>query len=479
MIYEPLFRFNFTTEKWENVLATGVTTVEARDRNARMAVAVDLKPGVKWHDGSAFESSDVLFTYEFMRKVGGNRRQRDAMNALFADVRVESPSRIVFEFATKIADARAELTDWIIPAKRFGKDLAPISRELDLNRSPMGTGPYRFESFASGSPVLAVNQTYHMARGKLDLVWGREFTDVMTETESLLCRSAESNRQGAAKPGGINLIVEVPPEALPGIEGSGPGCQIRQMESYNVSAIALRQKPGSLLLQERVRRAMTMAINRRQILKNWYAGYGNILASPVVPSAPFHDPSVMPIEFDAARAKEEIQATGATGTHLKYIYPRGAFGMDTRTQDVVKSIKDALEAAGLRIDVQVLDINQFEQTLYQTGDFDMAWVRWEFNPAYDITPLFHSREMGPGGLNYMNYSNVQVDGLLSEYQSEGDPSRRRNLMQQLQQRLSTAAPAIFLVNEEKSYAYHSNYRIPPDAVDSFFFFTYVRSWWRQ
>ena len=105
-------------------------------------------------------------------------------------------------------------------------------------------------------------------------------------------------------------------------------------------------------------------------------------------------------------------------------------------------------------------------------------MRWEFNPAYDVTPLFHSDERRPGGFNYMNFNDAEVDRILDDYRVETDPNRRMNVMKELQRALNEKAPAIFLVNSEMTYAYTNRLRIPPGRVDPFNFFTYVNYWWR-
>jgi ABC-type transport system substrate-binding protein len=77
----------------------------------------------------------------------------------------------------------------------------------------------------------------------------------------------------------------------------------------------------------------------------------------------------------------------------------------------------------------------------------------------------------------MNFADTQVDTLLDDYKVATDPNRRRSLMARLQRVLNEKAPAIFLVNDEKTYAYSSRYRLPPGTVDPFYFFTYVGLWW--
>jgi peptide/nickel transport system substrate-binding protein len=466
MLYEPLFRFNFNNdgsdEAWESVLATRYEVVPAR--RGRMAVAVDLRPNVVWHDGAAFTAQDVAFTYNYIRRTGANQQQSEFFRSAITDIRIENPHRVVFELAQPVPDPRILLMEWIIPSSKFTADLAPVSDAANLDRLPVGTGAFRFERFGStGQPVLVVNERHHAGRGGLDRIEARRYTDQVTLIETLMARQ-------------LNLVVEVPPEILRRIEGEGGRFQVRQVQSFNVLAVALRQRPGSPLNNEQVRRAMTMAVDREQLLRNWFGGAGSVLSSPVVPTAPFYDQSVRPLPHDVARARQMISQAGASNARLRFVYPRAEHGLETRVHDAVTSIAEALRGVGLRVDLVPLEQRQFEETIFRRGDFDLAWVRWEFNPAYDITPIFHSAYRGAGGMNYMQFEDAQVDRLLRDYQNATDPGRRRGLMFELQRILNQKAPAIFLLNEQRSYAYDSRYVIPPDLVDPFYFFTYAGGW---
>ncbi|MBK8056865.1 MAG: ABC transporter substrate-binding protein [Gemmatimonadetes bacterium] len=464
MVYEPLFRFDFNSEEWESVLATNVTSVAPR--RGKSAFTVELKTGVFWHDGNPFTATDVIRTYEYLRLLTPNKRRREQYGQLIADVRRgATATQVVFEFTRPVQDPREYLLDFVIPAWAVPAVGVPPVDSLDLNRRPIGTGPYKFEANVSGYPVMVVNDRYHGNRGALARVRARMFSDSPTMVETLLTTN-----------GDIGLAVEVPPEALPRIEAN-KGYSMAQVESYNVFAVAIRAKAGSPLASERARRALTMAVNREQILANWFVGKGQVLASPVGPRAPYYDPEIKPISFDSALARRELAAVGlGPGRPLTFIYPAGEMAMDTRTANVVRSIKDALEAVGVAVTERPLARLAYERALFESGDYDLAYVRWEFNPAYDVTPLFHSEERRPGGYNYMNFSDPLVDRLLNDYRLEIDPNRRMNVMKELQRQLRDKAPAIYLVNSEMTYAYTNRLRIPPGRVDPFYFFTYVNLW---
>ena len=480
MIYEPLFRYNFLkNDGWESVLAASNAVPAVATRGGHSAFAVNLRPNVLWHDGTPFTAEDVIFTYNYIKHASQNRLQRESIGKLLVDVRRgASPLQVVFEFSRVVTDARYELGDFIIPANRFRHPAAfvassavavalePVSNEKDLDRDPMGTGPYRFDKVEYGLPALVSFPRYHGGVGNLERIAGRELTDQSLMVETFLTNG-----------GPLQLIVEVPPKSLQRIEKSGIA-EFDHVPAFNVLSVVLRQKPGSVLLNERVRRALTMAVNRDQILETWFGGKGEVVASPIMHQSPYWDATVKALKFDTALAKQEIKALVPPNSRLTFIYLNAEIGSDTHISDMVASIKESLEAMGLKIDLQGRPYQYFSQSL-QKGDFDMALVRWEFNPAYNIAPFFHSSNAASGGLNFMNFKDAQFDQWLQAYDDATDENRRQNLMTQMQKYLNTKAPAIFLLSEDKVYAYHTRYSLPPGTVDPFNFFTYARQWWRN
>ncbi len=479
MIYEPLFRYNFLKKDgWEDVLAAGEPARVNPTRGGAAAFLVNLKPNVLWHDGTQFTAEDVIFTYTYIKTASANKLLRESFGRLLVDVRRgASPLQVVFEFSRTVADPRDELWDFIIPASRFNHpatfitgssssvSLDPISNAKDLDRAPLGTGPFQFERIEFGQPALAAFPRYHGGAANLERITGREYTDQSLMVENFLTSG-----------GPVQLIVEVPPKSLPRIEKSGIA-EFDHVPAYNVLSVMFRQRPGSVLRDERVRRALTMAINRDQILDTWFGGKGEVVASPVMHESPYWDANVKALKYDPEQAKRELQALGIpAGTRLTFIYLNAEIGSDTHISDMVASIKESLESLGLKIDLQGRPYQYYEQSL-QKGDFDLALARWEFNPAYNIRPLFHSANIANGGLNYMLFRDDQMDRWLEAYDDATDENRRQNLMGQMQRLLNTKAPAIFLLSEDKVYAYHSRYSLPPGTVDPFNFFTYSRQWW--
>jgi len=468
LLYEPLYRWNFLNDAAEPVLAVSAKSTTP-SRGAKSAFLVDLKPNVLWHDGKSFSATDVEFTYRYILSKGQNRNMRAAVGEILADVKAIKPLQVLVEFKEVVTDPSMVLTQLIIPSSRFAaQTLEPLDPSKSLTYYPVGTGPYKQVGDPKKNLELVANALYHDTRAKIETIRSRQFADPSSMVESFLSSG-----------GDVNMIVEVPDEQLKRVEASRPRVKNARLETYKVHAIALRQNAGSILQDTRVRRAIAMAINREQIRSNWFVGRGEILPGPFTPGSPYWDASLKPLPFDTVAARNEIRKAGALGRPLRLIYKTGDLEAKSLESDLARTIQQALSAVGLRVTLTAKTPNQFQESLFndKTTDWDLAVVRLEFNPVYDVSSYFHSKNIKPGGYNFLRYASPQVDRLLNQVAESEDAPRKLALTQQLARVLRDSVPAVFLVNEETVFAYTSDVIIPDGATDSFYFFTYANQWY--
>ena len=468
LIYEPLYRWNFLNDTAEPVLALSAKST-APLRGAKSAFVVELKPNVRWHDGKSLTAADVEFTYRYILAKGQNRAMKASVSELLTDVKAIGPLQVRFDFRQAVPDAALVLTQLIIPSSRFAaRTMDPVDPNRTLTYYPVGTGPYRQLGDPKKNLELVANTTYHDTPSKIQTIRARQFSDASSMVESFLSTG-----------GDVNMVVEVPDEQLKRVEASRPRVKNARLETYKVHAVALRQNAGSILQSARVRRAIAMAINREQIRDNWFVGRGAILPGPFTPGSPYWDASLDPLPFDTAKARAELKAAGAAGKPLRLIYKTADLESKSLESDLARTIQQALTAVGLNVTATAKTPNQFQESLFNEkgSDWDLAVVRLEFNPVYDVSSYFHSRNVKQGGYNFLKFANPQVDRLLNQVAESEDAPRKLALTQQLGRILRDSVPAVFLVNEETVFAYTSDVIIPDGATDSFYFFTYANQWY--
>lgn len=462
VLFESLYRYDYTLERYEPLLARGVEAA-ADGRSAD----VHLRDDVTWHDGSTFHAADVVASYQEVLD-GEAAGLRSDISSLVDRVEEADAGRVRFHFTEPVAEPEQLLDLWILSAEA----LESARDELDAN--PVGTGPFRFvDRTIEGNVELARFEDYHDGPPYLEGLEMRLSSDVNTMTMQLLADI-------------LGLVVDLPPANLLQVE-AGDEHRIMPYQSYSIYTIAFNLDHPILSVPE-LRRAMTQGFDREGVLDQWFDGRGELLAGPVVPAAPFFNSDLDPVPHDPAGASSLLDEAGfessgstetrtdADGNPLEFtlLLPRRIQAAQEIEQNVGQDFVEAMARLGIQINLENVSVDEYQRRVFQERDYDLAWVAWTFDPIYDISPLFHSRNDVPGGSNITGYENETVDQYLDDYAEEQDPAQRRNLMNIIQGLLARDLPYQFLFTVDRHAAVHN--RFAGIEIDPYYFFTYVRDW---
>jgi peptide/nickel transport system substrate-binding protein len=186
-------------------------------------------------------------------------------------------------------------------------------------------------------------------------------------------------------------------------------------------------------------------------------GYAEAAVSPFSPRSPQHDPALVPIPFDLERARALLLEAGFEDRNgdgilqgpdgrdfdFELVYPQG--GGDF--QRIVLFLRDLYARAGivmrpLPTEWSVMLDNIREQ------DFDAITLGWSSGVEVDITQMFHSSEAKPGGDNFMNYINPELDALIDAARREVDHDARMKLWHAAERVLYEDQPYTFLIRSK-------------------------------
>ena len=267
-IYEPLVRRN---RKLETEPGLAVKYAQTGPTTWRF----DLRPNVKWQDGTAFTADDVLFSY---RRITSKTSQTGGNVSTIKDVK--KIDDLTVEFETKGPDPilPSEFTNWpMLPKAWMEKNNSadPVIIGQGENfalRNAMGTGPFRLTAReADRRNVLEPNPGWwDKPEHNLDRV---EFTVI----------SNASTRVAALLSGEIDMIYAVPPQNINAI-GHAPDVRIIQGPELRTIYLAMDQARDELLFSSvkgknpfkdvRVRRAMALGIDEEAITARIMRGQG-------------------------------------------------------------------------------------------------------------------------------------------------------------------------------------------------------------
>ncbi len=330
---------------------------------------------------------------------------------------------------------------------------------IDFFLHPIGTGPYRFESVdLNGNVVLDAWKGYHQGRPNIDRIRRRRSSDKNTMINRLVQEV-------------IDLIPETPFEDIARIRNSGI-CRTVEYPSLKFAGFAFNLKIPFLAHKE-VRQALTMALNRAEILKTYYQNQGTVLAGPFSPHSWGYDFELEPYPFAPQKARQLMTpylAARQGKPPLRLIVSNDRKPED---QNVCHALASTLKKLGIPTEIVTMERTSFDEAL-RKGRFDLAFVEWNFDHSYNVRPLFHPR----GTLNFSGYANPEVRDLFQKLESTQSREKRYDLVRMLQRQLRDDSPYIFLWTTKNIASVHrriANFK--SSNIDPYSFFQRVTQWW--
>ena len=197
----------------------------------------------------------------------------------------------------------------------------------------------------------------------------------------------------------------------------------------------------------RVRQAISMAINREDILYGVQEGLGVLAVGPIRGGSVAHAPTdveAWPNDIEAARALL-AETPYADGFTINFWFNEG----NAVRARIAELIQDNLRPLNINVEISAIEWGAYlEDTAEGLHDmFILGWVTMTGDADYGIEPLFHSARVGnPGNRSF--YVNPQVDELLERGRMSQDPSERDQIYREVTEILVYEAPMLFLFHPD-------------------------------
>lgn len=436
-LFTPLIRY-------DELLNVEPYLAESWQLEGDTAVVFRLRQDVRWHDGQPVTAADVVFTFDLAKDPATASLLASAFLSEVERAEALDPYTVRFDFTRPFAQALESF--WWPPVPRHlleGVDPAQL-RLAPFNRNPVGSGPYRFVEWrANNRLVVERNPDFPAELGGPPLP-DRIFFRVIPESPTMLAELLT---------GGVHVDLPVIPE------------QARDIEAR--SDLELFAFPGRAFFyigwnnarapfdDARVRRAMTLAINRQEIIDALLAGYGTPAVSPIPPWSPL-EPGVEPLPHDPDAAAELLDDAGWTGRGGDGIRLNSA-GQPLRftlltsdaplNRSVVEVVLAQLRQIGVDARIQILEF-QTLLTMHRGRDFDAVFTSWvldNFQVASAPNALFHSRWAEvPGSANRSSVANARLDALIDRGAVATNDDEAREIWAAFTEVLQEEQPVTFM-----------------------------------
>ncbi|HEX4441146.1 MAG TPA: ABC transporter substrate-binding protein [Thermoanaerobaculia bacterium] len=419
---------------------------------------VRIRPDAVWEDGSPVTARDAVFT---IKRIMDSKVAAPVFKPLFedcTDVSAVDDKTFRARFKEPYAFRAMAFVVPVIPESRYaaaaprgGRGASRAAGEKTQARRPLSDGAYRIASWtAQQSIVLERNPRAWGAAGHFDRIVFRVVPDNTTGYRLLTSRELDEDELDSSL------------KRRAGADADFVSC-CRTVEFYNLdyNYIALNNRTP-MFSDARVRRAVTMLLDRAAIVRGLYAGSARIISGPWAPDSPAYDPNVAPLPFSPSEAARLLDEAGwrdsdGDGRRDRAGKPFEFELLVSAGSEVGRQIDETLAAelakVGIAAHVRELEWAAFVERV-DGGSFDAASLAWSaVDPNPDPYFYWDSSQCAPIGLNSGCYRNPEADSLMREARREMDPAKRMEILHRLHRLFRDDAPAVFVVNATRKYAF--------------------------
>jgi len=354
--------------------------------------------------------------------------------------------------------------------KHVLKNTQFLTKKNPFVNHPIGTGPYKFlRSNHNREVTLVANPNYYAGKPKIEKIVAKPFAD-----KNIMNQALNFNA--------LDLIVSVSPRNIAELQVN----RDFKLVSYNTLSYSFfaYNHSNPHLAKQKVRKALSYAINREEMLRAFFNGQGRIISGPFAPGSWAYNLNVRPDSYNPEKATELLKEAGYTKSGKRMIDDKGralAFKLrvpinknDETTKRVILAYKNYLKKIGITVNIDFMERQAWKKAIFTHHRYDITFASWSFDDSSDISSLFHSRYQTPGQNNFVLYNNKEVDRLLDLNQKSLDYEEKRTINHKLHELIAADSPYTFLWSLSNYAAY--NKKLTNVKIHSFKFFNHIEHW---
>jgi len=446
LVFNGLVKYN------KDLVLTGDLAEKWTVSDDKLEITFHLRKDVRWHDGEPFDAGDVVFTYNAITSSSTRTPYSSRYNRVNR-VYAPDPYTVKVVYSKPYSPALESWGMGIIPEHIYrGTDI----NTNPYNRSPVGTGPYRFVSWKTDDRIVqSANTDYFAGEPSIKRVIYRIIPDYSVQFMEL-------------KKGTIDWMNPTPDQWENEVSHDE---FLEEFNRYRYPSFAYTYMAfnltSSLFKDVRVRRAISYAVDKKKIIDSVLLGLGSAATGPYPPNSWAYDPKVKDYGYYPEKAYNLLKGAGWVKNSKTGILEKDGvpfkFTLMTNQGNTTRKltceiIQNQLGKLGIDVKVRIQEWSSFIHQYVDKRQFDAIVLGWNLAVDPDQYSIWHSSQIGEGKYNFAGYSNPEVDRLLEKGRSVFDMEKRKKIYRRVHSILHDELPYLFLYVQDSRHVIHKRFR---------------------
>lgn len=443
-----------------------------------LSITFRVHPKARWHDGRPVRASDVRYSVALVKDPAFGSLASPLIGNIDS-VSVKDSLTAVAWFKKHTPEQFYDLVYQvvIVPEHILGNTPAAQLKSADVARRGIGSGRFRLAAWQPGQRIeLIADTANYRGRAKLDRV--------------VYAVSPDFNAAAARFfSGEADMFEQLRPEQIAKVQGDSQRRLVRYPSfqyaylAFNLVDPKQTSQPHPIFADRAVRRALTMAVDRRAMLTNVFGTLANPLYGPFPSTVAVADTGLPQIPYDTAKARALLDSAGwtvgADGVRTKG-GRRLEFGISTPNSSATRHqyavlLQEAFRRVGASARLDETDFAAYAAK-QGTHGFDTEIAVYVTDPSPSgFKQSWTSAGIAKDGSNFPSYSNPTVDALLDSAAAAFDPARTRSHARRAFEIIIDDAPGIWLYQPPTVAGLHKRIRTATMRPDGYW--SHMADWW--
>ncbi len=445
------------------------------------AVTFYLRDDVTWSDGKKVTAEDVVFSFDVYSDEDIQSKLYDTFDNFLLDkskhiildktFEIKDPYTLTIKFKKNSNPSFIDVDLPVIPKHIYDKLDRKKFITLEKDITPVTDGPFNFTKWDKNQAIiLTANKNSFLYNPK--------------HIQKIIFKIVPdyNSRLTQLKKGEIDLMEDVRTDDLPSLKSLNfiqisplPEREYDYIGWNNIDPEVFKKKkkivPNKLFGDPLVRKALTFAVNRQEIIDEYLGKYGQIAFGPVAPIFKKSFSNLTPLVFSLDSAKFYLKKAGWNDTDrdgildkngIKFSFSFYITAGNPRREFASTLLKNNFKSIGIDINIKKIDLQVLIPKLF-AKEINAWMLGWVVGIPLDLYTFWHSSSEA-SQLNFASYKNNTVDKYLEKYENVKSEKLKSELAKKIQALIHKDQPVTFLYWIQNLIAYNKriqNVKITP------------------